>query len=238
VAVADFDRDGRLDIFAVGMSGREAGGYRLFRNKGGCLFTDVTAEAGFGQTDSKAQFGFGTAVAVDFDNDGWIDLLVCEGDRQRLYRNLGNGRFQEETERAGDPGSVTPESSNAAGDYDMDGRVDLLFLTPDRGAGLLHNTTRNENSWIKVKLLGPPGNAEGAGARITVFVAGKIWDETAILGYQEYIVASDFKIARPLHFGLAAQKTCDVRVVFPGGKTVEKRGVAADKTVSVAISGE
>jgi hypothetical protein len=238
VAVADFDRDGRLDIFAVGTSGRESGGYRLFRNKGGCLFADVTAEAGFERADTKPQFRFGTAVAADFENDGWIDLLVCEGDRQRLYRNLGNGRFQEETEKAGIPGAVAPESSNAAGDYDMDGRVDLLFLTPGRGAGLLHNTTRNENGWIKVKLSGPPGNPEGAGARITVFAPGKLGDETALLGYQECIVASDFKIARPLHFGLGTQKTCDVRVVFPGGKVVEKRGVEAGRAVSVAISGE
>ena len=239
IAVADFDNDGRLDLVAVGVSpGAKEGGYKAYRNKGGGHFAEVTAEAGFGQVGNAAKPRFGTAVAADFDNDGWVDLLLCEGDRQRLFRNTGNMRFQEETEKSGISGPVTAESSNAAGDVDNDGRVDLLCVTADRGAGLLHNVTRNENGWIKVKLSGPPGNPEGAGARITVFAPGKLGDEKAILGHQEWIVASDFKVARPLHFGLGTHKTCDIRVVFPGGKTAEQRGAQAGALTTLSQPAE
>jgi hypothetical protein len=172
-------------------------------------------------------------VAVDFDNDGWIDLVVCEGDRLRLYRNLGNMRFQDVTHASGIPETVAAESSIAVGDYDNDGRVDLLCVTKDRGVALLHNTTQNDNGWIKVKLVGPPGNPEGAGAQVTLFEPGKLGDANAIVGYQELIVCTDFRIARPLHFGLGSLKTCDVRVVFPGRKTVEQRGVESGKTAVV-----
>jgi hypothetical protein len=235
VVVADFDRDGRLDIFAVGApQGGKPGACKLFHNQGSNHFADVTAESGLPAGDGAAA-RFGTGVAVDFDNDGWMDLLVCQGDSLRLYRNLGNGRFQDVTAGAGLPAKVTAESSVAAGDYDMDGRVDVLCVTADRGAGLLHNTTTNDNAWINVVLSGPPGNPEGAGARVTVYAPGKLGDDKAILGYQEWIVATDFKTARPLHFGLGGQKTCDVRVVFPGGATVDSKAVATGKTLRVAI---
>jgi hypothetical protein len=223
VAVADFNNDGRLDIFC---------GMRLYLNQGGGTFKDATAGSGLG-TEGQGGGTGGSPTVADFNNDGLPDLLVCDGKLVRLYLNLGGGRFKDVTKASGLLETVMSESPCAAGDFDNDGRVDVLLVTADRGPGLFRNTTTGSHHWLKVKLRGSRGNPEAAGAQVTVYAAGKLGDDKAILGYQERILATELKVPAPLHFGLGAQEKCDVRVVFPGGQTVEQKGVAADTTVTV-----
>jgi hypothetical protein len=223
VAVADFNNDGRLDILC---------GMRLYLNQGGGQFKDATAGSGLG-TEGQGGGTGGSVTVADFNNDGLPDLLVCDGKATRLYLNLGGGKFKDVTKASGLLEAVMSDSPCAAGDFDSDGRVDVLLVTADRGPGLFRNTTTASHHWLKVKLRGSRGNPEAAGAQVTVYAAGKLGDNTAILGYQERILATEFKVPVPLHFGLGAQEKCDVRVVFPGGQTVEQKGVAADTTVTV-----
>ena len=244
VAVADFNNDGLLDIVCSGCASADAwganvqpGAVALYINQGKNAFKEAAAASGLLPADKS---GFretaGTATAADFDNDGWVDLFLCDGSTNRVYRNLGNGKFLDVTKESGAILQSQKESGNAAGDFDNDGRVDLVTITRDRGVGLMRNVSANPNQWIKVRMSSPRGNAEGAGARVTVYEAGRLGDRSAIVGYQEVMVGTDFRIARPLHFGLGARKQCDIRAAFPGGQVAESRSVNAGQTVTMSAA--
>jgi hypothetical protein len=145
-AAADYDGDGDLDVYftQVGESANELYPNLLMRNDGGFHFTDVTAQAGVGDMGASKGPCWG-----DFDNDGWVDLYVpnyngivpgTELMSNRLYRNLGNGAFE-------DVGPAQGVNNNGYGfqavwfDYDRDGDVDL-YLSNDRGH--LNNNSDNQ----------------------------------------------------------------------------------------------
>ncbi|QQS47421.1 MAG: CRTAC1 family protein [Acidobacteriota bacterium] len=126
VALFDFDRDGRLDIYLVNSltvasaDNPRSARSELWRNNGDGTFIDVTEKAGVGYP------GWGMGVATgDFDNDGWEDLYVTCFGPNRLYRNNGDGTFSDIAVKAGV--SDSRWSTGAAfGDYDNDGRLDLF----------------------------------------------------------------------------------------------------------------
>ncbi|HVS35462.1 MAG TPA: CRTAC1 family protein [Gemmataceae bacterium] len=152
VALLDYDRDGKLDIFLTG------GGYfdpkdktikghpnRLYHNEGGGRFRDVTAEVGL---DKPLFYSHGVAVA-DYDNDGWPDLLVTGYGRMALFHN-NHGKFEEVTEAAHLLGPNGPlwSTSAAWADFDGDGWPDLFV-----GQYVDWNMARN----IPCPLVGPGG---------------------------------------------------------------------------------
>jgi len=237
IAVADFNNDGLLDIFCTGCGA--PGGAKLYLNQGNGVFKDCTEGSGLVVADKKEyKEKFGTATVADFDNDGRVDIFVCDGDKNRLYRNLGNGKFEDVTKASGIPAEAMPESSNAAGDYDADGLVDILLVTPVSGVGLFHNTTANANGWIKIKLHGPRGNPEAAGAKVYVYKEGKLGDKSSLLGFQENIFATELKLPNPMHFGLGQNAKCDIRVIFPDKKTVDRAGAATKTCVEITEPNE
>jgi tetratricopeptide (TPR) repeat protein len=128
VGVLDFDGDGWLDVYAV-QGGpfppperSDRPGDRLFRNKGGGEFDDVTTSSGLPNTSR----GYGHGVAVgDYDNDGRPDLFVTRWHSYALYHNLGGGRFEDATARAGFAGDRDWPTSAAWADLDGDGDLDL-----------------------------------------------------------------------------------------------------------------
>jgi hypothetical protein len=243
MAVADFNNDGRLDVFCAGSAapGGEsprAGGMALLLNLGGGKFRNIPLKSGFNLPDGFAWPRRGTAVAADFDNDGRPEVLCCLGTCNRLYRvtvsrDGADATVADLTAEAGLPSSVASESVNAAGDYDGDGFVDALVVTPASGVGLLRNTTSNlpavagRNGWMKVEPIGPAGNLQAAGACVRVYRAGQLGQDAGLLGCQQVIVSTDTKPAWPLHFGLGSVASCDVRVSFPGGKIIDRPGVAS-----------
>jgi len=125
VAILDFDRDGRLDLYfcqggPIGDGLKESDPpCRLFRNRGGMRFEDVTARAGA----PGPSYAMG-AAAGDYDGDGWTDLLVTGWRDQRLYRNLGGRGFEDVTRRAGVESSLWSTGA-AFADLDGDGDLDL-----------------------------------------------------------------------------------------------------------------
>ena len=136
VAVFDFDRDGDLDIFFTNgatiddpmASGKlpvkrdRSQWNRLYANQGGWKFTDVTEESGL----SGAETGYGMGVAVgDFDKDGFQDLYLTAYGRNFLYRNRGNGTFEDVTTKAGVAASGWSTSAGFF-DYDRDGHLDIF----------------------------------------------------------------------------------------------------------------
>lgn len=129
-ALLDFDNDGLLDVFCVNGGSVDpavtnAPGHRLYRNLGQWRFADVTDTAGVGR---NTEFGIGAACA-DFDGDGWTDLYVLNLRLNTLYRNRGDGTFEDVTGRAGVAGDPTEWSSSAAFyDDDGDGHLDLFVV--------------------------------------------------------------------------------------------------------------
>ena len=135
VALFDYDNDGRLDIYlcnGAGIPGLEKSderfSNRLYRNRPGLVFEDVTSRAGV----SGAGYSMGVAAA-DYDGDGWTDLYVTGVNKNTLYRNKGDGSFEDVTASAGVAGEVAGRGkvwSVGAGwfDYDNDGDLDLFVV--------------------------------------------------------------------------------------------------------------
>jgi len=126
VAWIDFDRDGWMDLYLVNggrweelVQGKRTVANALYRNNGDGTFANVTEKAGVG----NRHWGIGVA-AGDYDNDGWVDLFVCNYGSNTLYRNNGNGTFSDVTATAG-VGDGRWAVSASFGDYDADGWLDL-----------------------------------------------------------------------------------------------------------------
>jgi hypothetical protein len=144
VGCADYDRDGDLDLFWKNTDGDIENA--LFRNDGNWRFTDVTAESGVAVQaklkDSNAQ---GSPTWVDFDRDGWVDLLITnERDAKLLLRNRGDGRFEDIT-RARRPPNALPllnpgyAQGACTADFDHDGDMDVFLPTADQAGRMLAN---------------------------------------------------------------------------------------------------
>ncbi len=143
VAAFDFDNDGWIDLFFTNgaklpeLKKTDRSFYNcLLRNKGDGTFDDVTAKAGL--AGENLGFSFGAATG-DYDNDGFIDLFVCNAGKNTLYHNNGNGTFTDVTEQSGIGGKPKDTLSVAAAwfDYDNDGLLDLVVAnytlwTPDK----------------------------------------------------------------------------------------------------------
>jgi hypothetical protein len=132
VAAFDFDNDGKVDLFFTNgaklpeLKKTDSSFYNcLLRNKGDGTFEDVTAKAGL--AGENLGFSFGVA-AGDYDNDGNVDLFICNAGRNALYHNNGDGTFTDVTEQSGIGGKPKDTLSVAAAwfDYDNDGLLDLV----------------------------------------------------------------------------------------------------------------
>ena len=132
VAIFDFDNDGRPDIFLTNgarlpeLKKSDRSFYNcLLRNRGDGTFEDVSARAGL--EGAQLDFSFGVA-AGDYDNDGFVDLFICQAGRNALYHNNGDGTFSDVTGPAGLLGKPKDLLSVCAAwvDYDGDGRLDLV----------------------------------------------------------------------------------------------------------------
>lgn len=150
VAVADYDKDGDLDIYFSGFHSFDASDAttwnRLMKNNGDGTFTDVTIEAGFGIQHSSSDLtivceGFKLGVAWgDYDNDGYPDLYLTNRGANQLYHNEGNGTFVDVTDIAGVHGcTICFNASGLWWDHDRDGDLDLYISVLDGENTLYEN---------------------------------------------------------------------------------------------------
>src|SRR5262249_15753572 len=204
VSAADYDGDGNLDIVKTNFAGDTTS---LYRNLGKMNFDDQTFQAGLGKNTRFLGWGVGF---IDFDNDGWPDIFICNGHvypevgemegesgypkRKVLYRNRGNGSFADVSLTAG-PGILekVPGRGCAFGDFDNDGDLDVLVNCVNDLPQLLRCDQSPKNNWIKVKTIGVKSNRSGIGARIYCSTAEGRRQMDEIRSGGSYLSQSDLK---------------------------------------------
>jgi hypothetical protein len=237
VDAGDFDHDGDEDLFITELA-RE--GHDLYVNDGSGVFDERAAAAGIRQP-SLPYTGFGTAW-LDFDNDGWLDILTVNGavrhaaealtrnetfalqQGKQLFRNLGNGRFEDATGRGGVIFSQADVSRGAAfGDIDNDGDTDLVVANNSGPIRLLLNNVGSARHWVGVRVVGRQGR-DAVGARVGIVRGSStLWRRARADG--SYASANDPRVLAGL--GDAA-RIDGIRVEWPGGRVEEWTGVPLD----------
>lgn len=235
IASGDYDGDGDEDLFVTNIIGET---FVLYRNDGTGSFDDVRVQAGLAAPTAPFT-GFGVDW-FDYDNDGWLDLFITNGavnivEKLRhdpvpyrmpdlLFRNLGNGRFEDVTTQAG-PALQRPEVGRGAafGDIDNDGDIDILVNKNDGPVRLLLNQVGNRASWLQLDLRQPEGNRFAIGALVTVERSGLPALKRRVRTDGSYLVAQDTRV----HFGLGTHSgPVTVVVDWPDGAaerwTIEK----------------
>jgi hypothetical protein len=239
VGVGDYDLDGHLDLFKTHFQNQASG---MYHNNGKGEFEDVTSQVGIGAERRFINWGTGL---VDFDNDGYPDILVVSGTVYQelehvyakypartprlVFRNQGKGTFVELGEETG-PGISTHHISRgcAFGDFDNDGDMDVLIMNMNEPPTLLRNDAPPGNHWIKLRLEGTHSNRSAIGARVLVHYGGKVQAQT-VMSQTSYLSANDPR----LHYGLGAVSTADVEIHWPAGTTESYPRLAADQLVTI-----
>jgi hypothetical protein len=216
VAVGDYDCDGWLDIFKTNFTDDTC---NLYHNNGDGTFSDVTFPSGIAVNSRFVAWGCGF---LDYDNDGWADLMQINGhvypeiaghevgqtykNPRIVYRNMGNGQFKDVSAVMG-PGISEHFSSRGAafGDYDNDGDVDVLVLNMNDLPSLLRNDGGNKQNWIKIKLIGTKCNRTAIGARVRVVIGDHVQMDEVHSG-SSVMSQGDLR----LHFGMGKAETVDV----------------------------
>ena len=182
---ADFDGEGRLDLFVTNFFHETN---TFYRNEGNLLFSDVTQEVGLG-APSKLRLGFGTC-SQDFDRDGFLDLLVANGHVHDRLNEIGrdepfaqlpllfhNERGLRFSEVSADSGAYFTQPrvgrGAAAADFDRDGDVDVAVNHLNGPAALLRNDASPAGAWLQVELVGSSSNRDGVGAILQFDLGGQ-----------------------------------------------------------------
>src|SRR5271156_2877549 len=239
VAVGDYNLDGKLDIFKTHFSDDTN---VLYRNDGAAGFSDVTIASGFGVETRYICWGTGFA---DFDNDGWPDLAVVTGSvypeveaefpdyplktPRFIFRNLGNGKFEELIDEAG-PGIGALHCSRgcAFGDFDNDGDVDMVVVNLNEPPSLLRNDLSGSRNWLKVFLVGTKSNRSAIGSRVLARYGGKVQAQ-AVMAQSSFYSVND----RRLHFGLGPSSHADLEIHWTNGLIERFAGVEANQLVTI-----
>ena len=240
VAIGDYNRDGRMDIFKTNFAGDTS---TLYANNGNGLCEDRTFASGFGRNTRW----LGWAVAfLDLDLDGWQDLFLVNGhvypevdqvkteagykQRKVVYRNRGDGRFDDVTEQLGPPVTVPKAGRGAAfADFDNDGDVDIIVNNVHDTPELYRLDQREPRNWSALRLVGVQSNRSAIGSRV-VLSAGGVTQVSEVRGGGSYYSQNDLR----LHFGLGSAKTIDrVEVRWPNGNVEVWTGVEPNKVVTL-----
>jgi hypothetical protein len=239
VGVGDYALEGHLDIFKTHFADDRN---VLYHNDGKAYFQDATTSSRLGVETRYVCWGAGI---VDLDNDGYPDLFMTTGHvdpkiekmlprypnktPRAVFRNLGQGVFEELIEEAG-PGVAARHCSRgcAFGDFDNDGDVDIVIVNLNEPPSLLRNDLKGRTNWIKVKLEGVKSNRSAVGARVVAHYGGKTQAQ-AVLSQSSFFSCNDPR----LHFGLGTALAADIEVFWPNGLQERFKGIPANRLVTI-----
>ncbi|MGO8772647.1 MAG: CRTAC1 family protein [Terracidiphilus sp.] len=241
----DVNNDGLPDIWHTAVEHED---FPLYVNQGGGQFVDATVSSGLGQLTNNMT-GWSNGI-FDFDNDGWKDLFAARAnvmdniqqiipsqaypERNSIFRNLRNGKFEEVGDQAGPDFLVAGAHRGVAfGDIDNDGRIDAVVTSLDGQVKLFHNVSDTGHHWILLQLIGTRSNhmAIGAKVRITTEDGPSQWNEvTTAVGYA---CASDSRV----HFGLGENHLIDeIEIIWPSRTRQVLRKIAVDQILTIQES--
>ncbi|MEP6538335.1 MAG: CRTAC1 family protein [Bryobacteraceae bacterium] len=225
IALGDYNLDGNIDILKTHFADDTA---VLYVNDGKGNFSDLTLRAGLGVETRYVSWGTGM---VDLDNNGLPDLFVVTGNLypelertlprypyrtpRLVFRNLGDGRFEELISEAGTGVSAAHSSRGCAfGDFDNDGDVDILVWNMNEPPSLLRNDVSSGGNWLKVRLIGVQTNRSAIGSRVTVRYGDRVQAQE-VTAQASFLSAND----KRLHFGLGNATSAEVTVRWTNGST-------------------
>jgi len=244
VDAGDFNGDGTDDIFVTHLMEETN---TLYANLGRANFEDRTREVNLGLPGSRLT-GFGT-LFFDYDNDGWLDLLVVNGavrllpqlvqkgdpfplgQPNQLFHNNGNGQFAEVSDQAGETFRRLEVSRGAAfGDIDNDGDTDILVSNNNGPARLFMNRVGSRNHWLGLRLVGKKANRDMLGTKVEIVVAPKrlLWRRARTDG--SYCSSQDPRVL----VGLGpSERVESVRVTWPDGGIEEWKSLPINRYLTL-----
>jgi hypothetical protein len=236
----DFNNDGLPDLVVDNLANQM---YAIYQNAGDGTFTYTTRGSGIGRM-SMLHSGWGLRL-IDYDNDGWKDLLIAQGhdldtigvtnpqlhyrEPMLLARNTGHG-FGDVSAASG---SIFHEAwvgrGLATGDIDNDGRIDAVVSTNDGPAHVIRNETKTGNHWLTLKLVGHKSNRDAIGAWVKI-VTSKGAQYATVTTASSYLSSSDKRV----HFGLGADATAQaLQIRWPSGFHQVLKDVHADQVLQI-----
>jgi enediyne biosynthesis protein E4 len=240
VDFADYNNDGLPDVVVTDLASQI---YALYRNNGDGTFTYDSYPSGIGRM-TMLHSGWGVRF-LDYDNDGWKDLLITQGhDLDTIQLTNPNIHYRESMLLARNTGKVFEDVSAEAGeifqqawvgrglaigDIDNDGRLDAVGTSNDGRMYVLHNSTQTENHWLTLELRGHKSNRDAIGAEIKVTTA-KGSQMATVTTASSYLSSSD----KRAHFGLGAEavaRTIEIR--WPSGIRQTMKNVVADQILKI-----
>jgi enediyne biosynthesis protein E4 len=239
VGIGDFRLDGNLHLIKTHFSDDTPA---VYVNDGKGNFRDATLRSGLGVETRYVSWGVGVE---DLDNDGSPDIFWVTGGiypeltkklpdspfrtPRVVFRNLGQGQFEELMAQAG-PGIEARHASRgcAFGDFDNDGDMDILIVNQNEAPSLLRNDVTGGHHWIKIKLTGVQSNRGAIGARVTVRYGDRI-QAREVLSQSSYLSVNDSR----LHFGLGPVATVEIEIRWPLGHVEKLSRVGADRLIYV-----
>jgi hypothetical protein len=245
IDIGDFDGNGTDDIFLTHLTREKS---TLFFNRGKGYFEDRSVEVGVA-VPSIPFTGFGTAF-LDYDNDGWLDVVAANGavhlieelrakgdpyplhQRKQLFHNLGNGHFEEATAAGGAAFELSEVGRGlAAGDLDNDGAIDFVVNNNNGPFRVFHNELGAGSNWFGLRLLS--GKRDAYGARVEVRRAGApvIWRRVRADG--SYLSANDPRVL----VGLGKQAKVDALLVHWPDRIVESFDVPPLERYTTLVEG-
>jgi enediyne biosynthesis protein E4 len=240
VDFADYNNDGLPDLVVTALASQM---YALYRNNGDGTFSYESYPSGLGRMSMKHS-GWGVRF-IDYGNDGWKSLLINQGhdldtvqltfpdlrykEPMLLARNTGKG-FVDVSAQAGEIFEKAWVGRGLAiGDIDNDGRLDAVVTSNDGALYVLHNSTKTQNHWLTLELIGHRSNRDAIGGEVKLTTAkGSQWATVTTAG--SYLSSSDKRV----HFGLGAETVArSIEIRWPSGIRQTLKDVRADQFLKV-----
>ena len=237
---ADYNNDGLPDAVITDLANQM---YALYKNNGDGTFSYASYDSGVGKM-TRPHSGWGVRF-LDYDNDGWKDLLIAQGhdldtvelnypnlhyrEPMLLARNTGNG-FEDVSAASGDVfRQPWLGRGMAVGDIDNDGRIDAVVTTNDGPVHILRNETPTSNHWLILKLVGHKSNRDAIGAEVKI-TTDKGLQLATVSTAGSYLSSSDKRV----HFGLGPETAAkNVEIRWPSGLVQTLKDVRADQILQV-----